>query len=438
MWNRTSLGLMAGSALAGFSFWIDFLAILTLAAYEYRATAVEMAGISALLLVPGMLIGPLVGRGVDRARPAPILLVTLVLRASATVLLLAGMPLPWFCALLVLRSFVAVPVEPASNVLVSRTIDQADVQRYFGTLGVLRNASKIAAPVLGSAIASLLGERASVALSVLLTSLALCCLVVALRQPGRWLGEPCVADTSKGRQAAEAATTVAPKKRALLRQLLWTVTTYAFMVFLINNQLPVLLHGAGFDKALLGVLVSSSGAGGILAASILSRRRQPEADPMRATVVSVVAVAVCFCLLGIAFLLPTGSAEVAAAALFFLTGLFSSVEAVRANVVIVQQFPDAVGAVSGKVSALQSVAMLAAPWVAALLLPFVSMSALFAIDGGMALLVLGVIHAVAWRGRGAAPPHAGPADPAMAAPAESGTAATQADRTARRHGTAGA
>ena len=49
MWQRSTVGLMAGSILAGFGGWIDFLAILTLAAYEYRADAFLMALISAAL-----------------------------------------------------------------------------------------------------------------------------------------------------------------------------------------------------------------------------------------------------------------------------------------------------------------------------------------------------------------------------------------------------
>ncbi|MEJ2632045.1 MAG: hypothetical protein P8011_01110 [Acidihalobacter sp.] len=74
MWNKTSVGLMAGSALAGFSFWVDLLVILTLAAYEYKASPFVMAFISATLIVPRMLVGPAVGRWLDRTRLAPTLM----------------------------------------------------------------------------------------------------------------------------------------------------------------------------------------------------------------------------------------------------------------------------------------------------------------------------------------------------------------------------
>ena len=54
MWNRRTLGLLASPSLAGFGAWIDFLAILTLAAYAYEADAFVMALVSALFLVPAI------------------------------------------------------------------------------------------------------------------------------------------------------------------------------------------------------------------------------------------------------------------------------------------------------------------------------------------------------------------------------------------------
>ncbi|MEJ2633621.1 MAG: MFS transporter, partial [Acidihalobacter sp.] len=328
--------------------------------------------------------------------------VHLAMRASTTVLLLMVLPLPLFCLLVTLRSFVAVPVEPASNILVSRTIDEADVPRYFSTLGLLHSTAKIAAPTIGAGIASLFGEPASIELSVVLTMLAVISLIVALRRNGEWLGEPAGSTTTKNSasQVPSKPVKLPLAKQPVFRQLIWTVMTYAFMVFMINNQLPILLSGAGFDKALLGILVSCSGAGGILAATYLSRKKTDvAADPMQATVVSVMAIAVCFCALGLAFMLPRAAAEVAAACLFFVTGVFSSVEAIRANVVVVQQFPEEVGLVTGKVGSYQSTAMLVAPWIAAAMLPHVSMSGLFILDGCIGFAVLGAITSAAYRAR---------------------------------------
>ena len=383
-WNRATLGLIAGSTLAGAGAWIDLLAILTLAAYEYRANAFLMAFISALFLVPSMLLAPRVGRWIDRTRPEPVLLASLVLRAGATALLLLGPSIPLFCMLVAVRSALTIPTEPASNALVTRLVRRDDVPRYFGVLGVLRNASKIAAPTIGAAIASRYGEAHAIGLSVAMTLAAAVLMFFALRRP------PMVDAMAPSPDSAPPPAAVPMKNGPLLNQLLWTVTIYAFMVFVINNQLPVLLRNAGFDKALLGVLVSCSGAGGILAAAVMSRRGAAAAgnDPMRATVLSVLATSGCFIALGLAFALPVAVASYVAGVLFFCTGVFASVEAIRSSTVVVQEFPDAVGEVTSTVQARQSGAMLIAPWIAALVIPHVSMSTLFLVDGGFGLLAL--------------------------------------------------
>lgn len=390
MWQRSTVGLMAGSILAGFGGWIDFLAILTLAAYEYRADAFLMALISAAFLVPGIVLAPRVGRWIDRGRADAILLSSLVLRCIATASLLLVPAAPVFCLIVAVRSALTIPTEPASNVLVTRLVSRADVPGYFGMLGVFRNLSKIVAPTIGAAVASQFGEARCFYLSIALTLLGAGFIFVGLRRAS-------LRDRSdEATVAAEGGAAPAPvagKSAALLRQLIWTVTLFVFMVFLINNQLPVLLRNAGFDKALLGVLVSCSGAGGILAAAYMTRGNAAmgATDPMRATIVAVLATAACFLALGLAFTLPAETAAYVAGALFFCTGMFGAIEAIRSNTVIVQHFPTRVGAVSAKLLAYQSAAMLAAPWVAAAIIPLVSMPVLFMIDGGLALVGLSIV-----------------------------------------------
>ncbi|MEN3110967.1 MFS transporter [Uliginosibacterium paludis] len=401
MWNRTTRGLMLGTALAGFGGWIDFLAILTLAAYVYQASASLMALISAIFVLPSMLLGPRIGRWLDRSRPLPILLAALGLRTLSTGLLLLQAPVALFCGLLVLRALFNTPTESAANLLVARVVKTEDVPRYFSMLGVLRNASKIAAPVIGSTLASRFGEASALSASILLSLIALALLAAAFR------GQAAIGPgTPKPVREAPVPASGAPvdENRDLLRTLLGTVTVFSFMVFLINNQLPVLLHKAGFDKALLGLLVSCSGAGGILAAAWLARRKraaQAGPDPLRLTLFASGLVAVCFIGLGFAFRLPPALAPWFAGLLFFCTGLCASVQTIQSSVVVVQRFPQGVALASARMQAFQSGAMLIAPWVAALLIPHLSVSALFLLDGSVALLAL--LGVATWVGRRCAP-----------------------------------
>jgi MFS family permease len=395
MWNRTSVGLIAGSALAGFGAWVDFLAILTLASYEYHANAYLMALISALLLVPGMLLARRAGRLIDRSNPWPILLTSLALRSGVTVLMVMSPSVLVFCALVALRSVFTLPTEPASNVLVNRLIVREDVPRYFGTVGLLRSISKIAAPAIGALIASRLGEGYAIFMSAFMTLAAILVLGWTWAQsPALRAAEAMVAGTGAGNsQAIEEPPLADMSARArLLRQLTSTVTIYAFMLFVINNQLPVLLRDGGFDKALLGLLVSFAAAGGIVAGTYISRKKMTSSShPMRATVISVLLTSTCFIGLGLAFTLPVHIAQYPACALFFCTGILGSIEAMRSNTVIVQEFPGSVGTVTATVQFYQSAAMLIAPWLAAIAIPYLSISTLFVIDGGLALVSLAVV-----------------------------------------------
>jgi len=393
MWTRRTIGLISGSTLAGFGGWIDLLAILTLAAYEYHAGAFVMAFISASFLVPGMLLAPKIGKWIDRGHADSILIWSLLARCVATALLLFTPALPIFCLIVALRSTLTIPTEPASNVLVTKLVKREDVPQYFGILGVLRNISKITAPTIGAAIASRFGEADSLYLSIAMTLVAVGCISFGMGG-SKHANAAAALPIDPPEAASDKSPESKPSQRpsALLIQLTWTVTLFVFMVFFINNQLPVLLRNGGFDKALLGILVSCSGAGGILSATYMSRRKLAmSADPMRATVVAVYAIAAAFVGLGLAFLLPPKIAVYFAGVLFFCTGVFSAIEAIRSNTVVVQHFPSRVGAVSATIQAYQNTAMLAAPWLAALVLPYLSMSSMFVADGLLALVGLTIV-----------------------------------------------
>jgi MFS family permease len=406
MWNRSTTSLMLGSALASFGAWIDFLAIMSLAAYVHQVNAWGMALVSALMLVPSMAIGARVGRWIDQHNPRTILVASLVLRTALTALLWWASSLVVLCVLVAARAVATVALEPASNALVARRVPHEWVPRYFGALGVWRNASKIAAPALGAVLASRWGEGAAIGASVAMTLLAAAAILCT--GPNAVVAAPTTDHPTGNVGAIPSADHEI--NTPLLQQLLWTATLYAFMVFLLNHQLAVLLRNAGFDKALLGVLMSCSGAGGIVAAAWLTRRGPPtsaNAHPMRATTWSVLATALCFIAIGLAFMLPAQLAPLAICGLFFCTGVFASVEAIRANTVVVQAFPAAVGEVTGRLQSLQSSAMLIAPWLAALAIPHVSASMLFIGDGATAFVAV-LLVAVFFQRRRVTSPQAPP------------------------------
>lgn len=65
MANKNYRNLLIGDGLSAFGSWIDFLAILTMAAYFYKVNAFEMAAVSAAALLPGILLAKRIGQAVD-------------------------------------------------------------------------------------------------------------------------------------------------------------------------------------------------------------------------------------------------------------------------------------------------------------------------------------------------------------------------------------
>ena len=395
LWNARNTGLLVANTLADFGFWIDFLVILAMAAYTYQANGVMMAIVSALFLVPSMLLGARVGRWLDRNDPGHAIVIGLGLRTLVTAMLLLQPSLWLFCVCVALRSAFTIPISPGFNVVVSRVVAKDQVPGYFGGLGVMRNIVKISAPFMGTAIASYYGDASALMLSIVLSVLGLVVtLFCALGTKAASAESTNAASTDTAAQAPKPPSSqlTAPQS-SLLTQFLLTVTVFAFVVFFINNQLPVLLRDAGFDKALLGALVSCSGAGGILASLYMIKRNAAmgAGDPMTATTVAVFATAMSFVVLGLVFLLPVPIAQYVAGLVFFCTGICASIEAIRSNTVIVQHFETQAGEVSGKVAARTSAAMLGAPWVAALAIPYISLSSLLILDGLAGILVLALI-----------------------------------------------
>lgn len=399
MWNKLTIGLLTGSALSSFSVWIDFLVILTLTSYTYHANAFLMAFVSALILGPSVFLGQSIGRLVDSHNNHPLVLIwSLVLRSLITMLILLKPSFLFFCLIVFIRSVISLPENPASNVISTQILPPRDVSRYFGLLGLLRSASKIAAPTLGVLIASSYGESTAIKISISMTLLASASIVYtfhkykhhdAHKSKNNHKEKEAVPSLNKIPYSEESKKT----NHRTLKQLLWTVTTYSFMVFFINNQLPVLLRNSGYTMVLLGVLVTASGSGGILAASYLSRKHLSKytdtMNPLQATIVSVIVIALCFVALGFTFMLPSSIAPYVATFLFFCTGIFSATEAIRANVVVVQEFPNNAGEVTAKIGSFRSIAMLIAPWIAAIFIShMVSMPLLFIIDGGVGLVIL--------------------------------------------------
>lgn len=356
---RNARLLLAGDGLSAFGTWIDFLAILTLAAYQFQVTPYEMALVSAAGVLPGILAAPLIGRLCDQRDPKRILLLSIVLRVAATGAILLGQGFAPFVALVALRSVFASVALPAINVMAVRSVAADDRARFFSLLNVLNSAAKILAPAIGTVSSSLASEAYALVLSLSFSSASFAAFAFVTLA-----ARPASAPTGTSPTAAPAA--AAPS----LLPLLWIIATYAFAVFMVNNLMPLVLQQTGFDKSLLGLLVSCSGAGNILSGLWLARTSL--APPLQGTLGEMMwpasMQAMGFAAVGFALWAQGANAAGVLTAIFFVGGTFSARFAIASNVYLSRHHAASIGRASGTLQAWQNAMILVAPLLGAAVL----------------------------------------------------------------------
>ncbi len=373
--------LLAADGVAMFGTWIDFLAILTLAAYRFAVSPYQMALFSAAGILPGIVLAPWVGRWCDRSDVQRTLLASIALRIATTAAVMLCRDLALLTLLVALRSALAAVVAPAVNVMGVRGVEAARRPRFYALLNVLNSSAKVTAPALGTIASSLVGEAYALAASIVLALISLLLFALVRTPP----------------PATAATVAEAPNPRLAWRAgvglLLATASAYAWFVFMVNNLMPLVLQRSGFDKALLGVLISCSGAGNIVSGLWLARRAavRPMQGHLSELLMPAAASAAAFFAIGLALVRPHGMAPVLAV-VFAIGGLFSARFAVATNVYLARRHADAIGHVSALMQGCQNAMILIAPLVGAVVLDRHGPAALFFVSAGTAVVALASIR----------------------------------------------
>lgn len=396
--NPNALRVLAGDGFSAFGAWIDFLAILTLAAWQFQVSPLQMAAVSAAGLLPGILAGPALGRWCDKGdvgHTRQILQGSIALRLLATGAILFCHDYLLFVLLVGLRSVFASVAAPAINVLALRVTAPAERPRFYAVLNVINNSAKVLAPALGTVSSSLASEAVALMLSAACSVAAL----IAFAGVRAAVVAPFVAPAAGS--AAEGATPPPAVVDTTLLPLLWVAATCAFFVFMTNNLVPLVLQRSGFDKSLLGLLVSCSGAGNILSGLWLARQstRSPATARLGEMLLPALWQAAGFAAIalllwqrpaGLALLLPL---------MFFIIGIFSARLAIAMNVHVATHHAARVGHVWGVVGSWQSAMILIAPLLGAVVLDRWGSAALFAFAAGSAAISFAVLLGVLRRVR---------------------------------------
>lgn len=221
---------------------------------------------------------------------------------------------------------------------------------------MLNNAAKVLAPAIGTASSSPTSEAVALLMSLVFSAASACAFAFIRSAP---VAEP-------GAATAGPASVASPD----LMPPIWIAATCAFFIFMVNNPVPLVLEQSGFDKSLLGLLVSSSGAGNILAG--LWQARRPASSAAPAEVGSLMRPAMLQALgfgaiAGLLWLRP-GPVAALLPVSFFVIGSFSARYAIALNLHVSRHHAASIGHTWGVLQAWQSTMLFVAPLVGAFVL----------------------------------------------------------------------
>ncbi|WP_330169169.1 MFS transporter [Bartonella grahamii] len=374
------LVLLLGNGVVSFGGWIDYIVILTVSVFTLKADQYDVAFIGAATLLPGIVLSKPIGMLVSHHYMIHWLRASLLLRALCTVGLLLATSLQGFIVLAVIRATFNSVAMPAISVLSANSVPENERSRYYSVLNMINSMAKMIGPALGSALSAFLSDTYTLLFSGFLTFLGFmvfCCI------------------------GAQPVSSLRIKKANTmkLQQRLYGTTWYAYvavifiyfaMIFMVNNQLPVILNALKMNKQALGMLVSASAIGNFLYGfwSVKKSKHKPFTGKMSELLMPAMSTMVCFVLISVCFFYLDLLHIEALLFCFFLIGMVSAYFSISSNVYLVTHFNEWIGLASGWVQSVQNLAMLVAPFVGAFVLDHTSSGKLFLLSGLSGLFCL--------------------------------------------------
>jgi predicted MFS family arabinose efflux permease len=379
--NRRFYTFLTGSFFASFGGWINFLAILNIATYRFNASPFDLVILSAALLVPPILLTRTISRVCSRHASTRVLIVALTLTLGTTSALLWVGNFVIFLLVVALKSAALGYTDPSETLYVTTRVDEAQQSRAFRLLTLAQNLAKICAPAAGGIVGAWAGDSRTVLASIVLIAVAIALMLAAAWRDHAASTVAAVRD----RQAAPRARFSGP-----IVPLLLCVGIYFALAAAINNQFPLMLKHHGFDKSLLGIVVSCSALGGMLG-SLLPTGRNARQAGLSALLAPAFATCAVFIAIGGIFRLPLHSAALMLAVAFFATGLVGARFKVECRSFIARRLADQVASASAALQSAGLCMQFIAPCFGAVLTSLLSTSDVFIVLGGIAMACLAAV-----------------------------------------------
>lgn len=246
---------------ADFSDWLDYAAVVALLVFVWGEGPFILALFAFCLTLPYVVIGPLVAVIVDRVPLRPLLFVSNLGRALATLALVFAPGTVAILIIVFLRASIDSAFGPARQAAIQATTPSHLLAKANGLHHAINQISKIAGPALGGLLLTMMSVQTVMVLNVVVSLLAAVIILGVRIQPR---ATDANVDATSFRETFLAGI-VEFKKAQLAAALTFSAGAY-FCFFLYDALIAILTEDLGLGVALFGLGISASGAGGVLGA----------------------------------------------------------------------------------------------------------------------------------------------------------------------------
>ncbi|WP_265333417.1 MFS transporter [Paenibacillus guangzhouensis] len=384
-------------AAATFGDWFDMLAIQVLVGYRWHADPLMLALIPVANALPSILLGSVAGVAADRLNKLRLMRVCDLLTAVLTLLILLTPNMAWLLPILMLRAAISTLNVPAQQALTRSIVREDQLLQATSLNGIVNQGSKIAGPLLGGFVLSLLSPQ-------------WCIVICAVFRLGSYLllltvkaGESSADKTSSG-DTSSAVDQPAPPLRTLWKEgwsfILGSRLLFITMLFGLTGALAIQMVDFQFtslfrtvapeQESLLGWMVAAAGAGAIL--SIVAMNR------LKSTTKYGWKFGSGYTLIGLSVgglgLLPVGVSILPVLLLGLLMGIGNGIFIVTFNYCLQKETPPfMIGRVFGIQNTVLGVVMIGAPLLGGLLVQLIGPARTF-IYFGIVIAIIGLVGIV--------------------------------------------
>ena len=378
--------LLIAQVPADFADWLDFVAIGALLAFTWQVDPVVFAFLAVAMGLPYLIIGPFAGVLVDRTDTKTGLVLSNLGRAATTLSLFFAPDWPTLIVLVALRSAVDSFFTPAKQAAIQSLSTPKTRTRANSISHGINQASKIFAPSIGGALLIWTTPHVIFLLNTVVSMIAVALFL-------RMAPLPSTLDTDSENEDGIFQTLKKGfsevRGKPILRNALGMMAAGYFAMFFYDTLIAPLTRQLGFTETDLGLTIAAVGAGGVLGAvgmSLIKYMPRPFAWIAAGAFISAITVFG----LGAADVFALPIAAITFFACFFILGIATSLTVIPFRTVIQNTVTEsAMGRVTSISEALNTIALLTAPFIGALIASLSTFGMAF-IFGAFVMLGVGI------------------------------------------------